>query len=79
MKLETPFPFESIIKGDAKSVSIAAASIIAKVTRDSLMAKIGNDYPEYGFQNNMGYGTKEHISAIQKYGITPYHRRVLRL
>ncbi|MEH7110907.1 ribonuclease HII [Neobacillus niacini] len=75
MKLETPFIFESIIKGDAKSVSIAAASIIAKVARDHLMAKIGDDFPEYGFQNNMGYGTKEHISAIQKYGITPYHRK----
>jgi ribonuclease HII len=75
MKLETPFIFESIIKGDAKSVSIAAASIIAKVARDRLMAEIGNDFPEYGFQNNMGYGTKEHISAIQKYGITPYHRK----
>jgi ribonuclease HII len=75
MKLETPYASESIIKGDAKSVSIAAASIVAKVARDSLMVKISSDFPEYGFQNHMGYGTKEHILAIQKHGITPYHRK----
>ncbi|MEH7177196.1 ribonuclease HII [Neobacillus vireti] len=75
MKLETPYAFESIIKGDAKSVSIAAASIVAKVARDNLMMEISKDFPEYGFQHNMGYGTREHIQAIQKYGITPYHRK----
>jgi ribonuclease HII len=75
MKLETPYPSESIIKGDAKSVSIAAASILAKVARDNLMVEIANLYPEYGFQQNMGYGTKEHILALYKYGVTPYHRR----
>ncbi|WP_342434101.1 ribonuclease HII [Neobacillus sp. FSL H8-0543] len=75
MKLETPFPSESIIKGDAKSVSIAAASIVAKVARDKLMEEISKLHPEYGFQQNMGYGTKEHILALNKHGITPYHRR----
>lgn len=75
MKLETPFPFESIIKGDAKSVSIAAASIVAKVARDKLMIEISTTYPEYGFQNNMGYGTKEHLIALEQMGITPYHRK----
>jgi ribonuclease HII len=75
MKLETPFVVESIIKGDAKSVSIAAASIVAKVARDRLMTELAAHYPEYGFQQNMGYGTREHIQAIQIHGITPYHRK----
>lgn len=75
MKLETPYPTESIIKGDGKSISIAAASIVAKVTRDRLMKKIHNDYPQYHFCTNMGYGTKEHLLAIDKYGVTPYHRK----
>jgi ribonuclease HII len=75
MKLEIPFPSESIIKGDAKSISIAAASIVAKVARDHLMKEISQAFPDYGFQNNMGYGTKEHIEAIQKHGITSYHRK----
>jgi ribonuclease HII len=75
MKLDIPFPSESIIKGDAKSISIAAASIVAKVARDNLMMEISQAFPVYGFQNNMGYGTKEHIEAIQTYGITSYHRK----
>jgi len=75
MKLETPYIMESIIKGDAKSVSIAAASIVAKVARDSLMIELSAEFPEYGFENNMGYGTKEHIQAVERYGITPYHRK----
>ncbi|KGM45328.1 ribonuclease HII [Neobacillus niacini] len=75
MKLETPFMVDSIIKGDAKSVSIAAASIVAKVARDRLMVELSTQFPEYGFQQNMGYGTKEHIHAIQSHGITPYHRK----
>ncbi|MFP7296117.1 ribonuclease HII [Neobacillus niacini] len=75
MKLETPYAAESIIKGDAKSISIAAASIVAKVARDQLMMKLSAEFPEYGFGQNMGYGTKEHILAIQKYGITPFHRK----
>ncbi|MGX6441963.1 ribonuclease HII [Neobacillus sp. K501] len=75
MKLETPYPVESIIKGDAKSVSIAAASIVAKVARDKLMVEMASEFPVYGFQNNMGYGTKEHLTAIEKHGITRYHRK----
>lgn len=75
VRLDTPYPIEAIIKGDGKSISIAAASIIAKVTRDRLMSDIGKKYPEYGFAKNMGYGTKEHLAAIQKFGITPYHRK----
>lgn len=75
VKLNTPYPQDAITKGDAKSVSIAAASIIAKVTRDRIMVEIGNRYPEYGFSQNMGYGTKMHLQAIEKYGITPYHRK----
>jgi len=75
MKLETPYASESIIKGDAKSISIAAASIVAKVARDTLMKELSLVYPVYGFQQNMGYGTKGHIEAIQQYGITSYHRK----
>jgi ribonuclease HII len=75
MKLETPYASDSIIKGDAKSISIAAASIVAKVARDAFMKELGSRYPEYGFQQNMGYGTKEHLQAIQEFGITPYHRK----
>ncbi len=75
VKLDTPYPQDAITKGDAKSVSIAAASIIAKVTRDRIMVEIGNQYPEYGFSQNMGYGTKMHLQAIEKYGITPHHRK----
>lgn len=75
MKLDTPYVVESIIKGDSKSVSIAAASIVAKVARDRLMVELSNQFPEYGFKQNMGYGTREHLQALQKYGITPYHRK----
>jgi ribonuclease HII len=63
-----------IIKGDALSVSIAAASIIAKVTRDRLIDLADEVYPQYGFKNHKGYGTPEHINAIKKYGICPIHR-----
>ena len=66
---------ESIVKGDAKSVSIAAASIIAKVTRDRLMNEYDKVYPKYGFTKHKGYGTAEHIAAIKKYGLCPIHRR----
>lgn len=75
MKLTTPIPSEAIIKGDSKSISIAAASIMAKVTRDRMMKEISLHYPEYRFEQNMGYGTKEHLEALQEYGATPYHRR----
>lgn len=64
-----------IIKGDAKSISIAAASIVAKVTRDRLMVKYDTLYPEYGFASNKGYGSASHIEAIKKYGPTPIHRK----
>ena len=65
----------SIIKGDSKSVSIAAASILAKVYRDEIMLKYSKQFPEYGFQTNSGYGTKEHLAALKNYGITPIHRK----
>lgn len=64
-----------IIKGDAKSASIAAASIIAKVTRDRMMVEYDKQYPEYGFASNKGYGSAAHIEALKKYGPTPIHRR----
>lgn len=68
-------PFESIIKGDAKCYSIAAASIIAKVTRDRIMREWDKVYPEYGFASHKGYGTAKHIAAIKEYGSCPLHRR----
>ena len=66
---------EAIIKGDAKSLSIAAASIIAKVTRDRIMLEYHRQYPWYGFDRNKGYGTKAHYQGIGAYGITPIHRK----
>lgn len=72
---ELKIPTESIIKGDQKSASIAAASIIAKVTRDEYMLMIDQYYPQYGFKKHMGYPTKMHIEAIKQYGITPIHRK----
>lgn len=71
---QVEIPQVPIIKGDAKSVSIAAASIIAKVTRDRLMEEYDKLMPEYGFASHKGYGSKSHIEAIQKYGPTPIHR-----
>lgn len=68
-------PSQSIIKGDAKSASIAAASILAKVTRDHLMESYDIQYPNYGFAKHKGYGTQEHIDAIRKYGICSIHRK----
>lgn len=68
-------PYQSIIKGDAKSYSIAAASIIAKVTRDRIMRQWDEIYPEYGFEKHKGYGTKAHIEVIKDNGICPIHRR----
>ena len=70
---------KTIIKGDTKSISIAAASIIAKVHRDSLMNGIGLIYPKYNFKKNVGYGTKEHYKIIRSYGITNYHRKTFKL
>ena len=74
MPLELEIPTTSIIKGDAKSLTIAAASVIAKVTRDHEMYELDKKYPMYDFKNNKGYGTKKHIEAIEKYGIIPEHR-----
>ena len=67
-------PFETVVSGDAKSESIAAASIIAKVTRDRMLLDYDKEYPEYGFAKHKGYGTKAHIEAIKKYGLTKIHR-----
>lgn len=72
---EMEIPQVPIIKGDAKSISIAAASIVAKVTRDRLMVKYDAVYPEYGFASHKGYGTAMHREAIKKYGPTPIHRK----
>lgn len=75
VKLNTDIPQTSIIKGDAKSESIATASIIAKVTRDRMMIELDKIHPEYDFKHNKGYGTKKHIEAIRKYGIIKEHRK----
>lgn len=75
-KIDTDhIPYRSIIKGDAKSYSIAAASIIAKVTRDRIMREWDEVYPMYGFAKHKGYGTASHIAAIKEYGLCPLHRR----
>ncbi len=68
-------PYESIIKGDAKCYNIAAASILAKVTRDRIMRQWDEVYPQYGFTSHKGYGTAKHIQAIIEYGLCPIHRR----
>lgn len=70
-----PCTSQAIIKGDARSVSIAAASILAKVARDRFMKEIHNEYPMYDFDSNMGYGTKKHMDSLLEYGATPYHRK----
>ena len=70
-----PMPQLSIIGGDGKSQTIAAASIIAKVTRDRMMVELAETYPEYGFEKHKGYGTREHVKAIRQYGMSPIHRR----
>lgn len=69
------YPQQYIIKGDSKSASIAAASILAKVTRDRYMQKLHEEYPQYNWAKNAGYLTKEHTEAIKKYGVTKYHRK----
>ena len=70
-----PLPSRALVKGDARCLSIAAASVLAKVTRDHAMAELHRQFPHYGWERNAGYGTREHLSAIQHYGITPHHRR----
>tara|TARA_B100001750_G_C15505654_1_gene600150 strand:- start:1404 stop:1985 length:582 start_codon:yes stop_codon:yes gene_type:complete len=69
-----PCPAEAIIKGDAKVKQIACASIIAKVYRDAIMERLSNEFPHYGWETNSGYGSKKHLDAIQKYGVTTHHR-----
>jgi len=68
----------AIVQGDAKCLSIAAAAIVARVTRDAMMAELARDYPHYGFDRHKGYGTREHHAAIAKHGVTPHHRRSFR-
>ena len=75
MKLDLPIPQTSIIKGDANSLSIAAASIVAKVTRDQMMEEFDLEYPGYDFAQNAGYGTANHLAGLHKLGVTPIHRR----
>lgn len=70
-----PLPSANLVKGDARCLSIAAASVLAKVTRDRYMIQLGAEYPQYGFERHAGYGTKAHLQAIREYGITPHHRR----
>ncbi|MBQ7536439.1 MAG: ribonuclease HII [Stomatobaculum sp.] len=72
---DLPFRQIPIVKGDAKSLSIAAASVLAKVTRDRMMEEFDRLYPEYGFAKHKGYGTAQHIAALKKYGPCPIHRR----
>ena len=75
MRLDLPIPQTSIIKGDANSLSIAAASIVAKVTRDQMMEEFDREYPGYDFAQNAGYGTANHLAGLHKLGVTPIHRR----
>ena len=75
MKLDLPISQTSIIKGDANSLSIAAASIVAKVTRDQMMEEFDREYPGYDFAQNAGYGTAKHLAGLDKRGVTPIHRR----
>ncbi len=70
-----PIPHTALVKGDSRSLSIAAASIIAKVTRDKLLMELDLEHPEYGFAKHKGYGTRTHLEAIRQHGITPHHRR----
>jgi ribonuclease HII len=72
---ELVLPAETIIKGDARSQSISAASIMAKVCRDCVMLSLAQQHPGYGWETNMGYGSKSHMSALQNLGVTPHHRR----
>ena len=75
MPLNISIPTTSIIKGDYLSISISAASVIAKVTRDHLLMKMDEEYPMYDLKNNKGYGTKKHLEALEKYGACKYHRK----
>ncbi len=77
-KLTFPYPCKTVVGGDSLCFSIACASIVAKVVRDNLLSFYSAVYPQYGFNRNRGYFTKEHIRAIKKYGLTPIHRRSFR-
>ena len=68
-------PGEFVVRGDSRSFSIAAASIVAKVTRDNIMANLEKDYPGYGWERNVGYGTPEHKKALERFGVTDHHRK----
>jgi len=76
---QLPCKITNVLQGDTKSISIAAASIIAKVYRDELLTSVGKNFPKYNFKNNSGYGTKEHYAAINSYGITVHHRKSFKL
>jgi ribonuclease HII len=78
-KNETTIPYQCIVKGDAKYLSIAAASILAKTFRDDFMEKLDAEFPMYGWKNNKGYPTKEHQEALLKFGRTPYHRKTFQV
>lgn len=69
------YPYATVVHGDATYASIAAASVLAKTYRDEFMREIAREYPQYGWDRNMGYPTREHIAAVKEYGLTPYHRR----
>lgn len=75
MTLAIDIPQKSLIKGDARSLSIAAASVIAKVERDNQMKELDRHYPQYGLASHMGYGTREHLAALDEYGPQPFHRK----
>ena len=78
MKIATKCPLKCIVGGDSKSLSIAAASIVAKVTRDKIMVEYDKLYPQYGFAKHKGYGTREHMAAIRSHGASPIHRNSFR-
>ena len=75
MKFDLDIPYKSIVKGDSKSISISAASVIAKVTRDHEMYELDKKYPMYGYKDHKGYPTKKHIDAIKKYGVNGNYRK----
>jgi ribonuclease HII len=78
MKFNFDYKYESIVKGDSKSISIAAASVVAKVTRDRMLIELDKKYPMYGFKNHKGYPTKKHIDAIMKYGLIDGYRKTFK-
>ena len=75
MKLDIDIPVKPLIKGDLRSITISAASVLAKVTRDRMLYELDEKYPMYDFKNNVGYLTKKHLDAINEYGIIPEHRK----